>query len=197
MNEVAQMGRGNAPARPEPRQAAAAALAGEDAILAVQKARYAASAAYREALNPPPGLPNLERAKWALEKLPSEGALVALHADVDRAVNAQPDDRKNRILVALMVDSIRRGRETDSGVAVEVLLHDLRERGYPPIVVADALRSLRHQATFAPSIAEVLAACSKSSEAMARMSSGLEMIAHARSEASAVLERAARMAATA
>lgn len=182
---------GGAPAIPSNRQAAIAALQGEDAILSILTARTEAHQALRKARNPPGGLHGLEVARWDLEHLPPEPALVALQRDLGKALSAPADDRKNRVLVALMVDAFPNSRAADAGVQVETLLHDLGEENFAPLVVAQALRSLRKTERFQPGIAEVLTACTKVREEATMWEMGIGIIIDRRRRAVLEIERAA------
>lgn len=143
----------------EVRGVAAAACQVEAALLAPLDASRGASGAYFQAINPPAGMPALEKLRWSLERWPSEAMLQTLQRDLERLVTAGPDDRQNRVLVALCADSFRPSRDGLSGGMIEVLLHDLRDGGFPPAVVAAALKRIRGSARYFPSIAEVLEAC--------------------------------------
>jgi hypothetical protein len=141
------------------RRVAVAACQAEATVLAPLMARQAVFAAHRQAINPPAGMPMLEKHRWALERMPSEAALHSLQRDLERLAASAPDERQNRVFVALLADSFRSGRDGQPGGLIEVLLHDLVSGGFPPVVVADALRGIRGSARYFPSIAEILDAC--------------------------------------
>lgn len=161
-----------------PRQLATMALAAEDGTLKTARAVREACTLFREARNPPEGIQ--DRRQWARERLPALPALEALLRDVKAAHAAPADPAQNRVFVSLMVESYPSAKDIDRGPAIEAMLHDLHEEGYPPAAVAEGLKSLRRTSKFLPSISEVLTAVSNASAQLYQRISSVQCLIHER-----------------
>ncbi len=106
------------------------------------------------------------RERWralsrALEIAPSTGELETFIAAGGHALDAAPDSNKSRMMIGLLLAAYPNGRPSDFNTYADTLLHDVLSMGFSPHVIAHACQSIRREVKFLPSVAEVVAACTK------------------------------------
>ncbi|RAK68874.1 hypothetical protein DJ019_02340 [Phenylobacterium kunshanense] len=127
-------------------------------------------------------------AKQLLADFPTVEALDAYEAEIRRAALAPPDRQDARAMIGLMLAAFPNARPVDLGAYADSLLHYVVSDGYSPTVLAEACGQIVRKSTFAPSIAEVLAACE---QARASLQSRLGIVAMVRRHRERVERRAA------
>jgi hypothetical protein len=136
-------------------------------------------------------LGGLEGARRLMEG-PAERELMELRDAVDQALGAPPDAKVNRVLVGLWLNAYPGDRDMDA--FVDILVSDLTDERFCPVVVAEALKTLRRTAKFRGAVSEVIEACQ---DARRRWNGKLKLIGDVvedRRKAEALMSRFAKMA---
>jgi hypothetical protein len=102
-------------------------------------------------------LGGLEGARRLLEG-PTEHELLALSALAENALAVPPDAKANRVFVGILLDVYPAGAG-DVDAFKKIVSNDLVDEGFPPIVVAEALQTLRRTSKFRPALSEIVDAC--------------------------------------
>lgn len=102
-----------------------------------------------------------EGAKAVVAKLPSPSkcaeALEALRTEVERPANS----KANLAMVGILLDVFPSGRPPNLAAYLAGIVHDVTALGFTPSEVATACQTIRRSNTFLPSVAEIIAACTK------------------------------------
>ena len=127
-----------------------------------------------------------DKAQEVLSYDVDEAALAQLPVAISRALSASPDRKATALLIGLLIDAFPAGRPANMAVYVGSMAYDLADMGFGPAIVAMACREVRRSATFLPTIAELVKACSAARKELEGRRSMADRLNSIRADAKAI-----------
>lgn len=102
-----------------------------------------------------------ERAKELLTMFPSPSECAGIVEALRAEVNKPASPKANLAMVGILLDTFPAGRPANLAAYLAAIVHDVTALGFTPSEVATACQTIRRSNTFLPSVAEIVAACTK------------------------------------